>query len=190
MLKKIIAVILAVGIASTAIAGSGGGSVSVFGLEIPEMLAKGINFFLLLFLLHKWVKKPLVNVLNAAAKNSKDTLESAEQALNDAEAKLAEYKANVSGLEQKMAEMQKNSMDAIGKEKEQMIADAKNTADALEKQAKLRIEQNVSQAKLDIREHLVAETIKLAEAQIAEKMDAKAQKALVEDYAKVLTETA
>jgi len=187
MLKKIITVVITAGITSTALASAGGEAGSLLS---GEMLFKGINFLILLFLLHRWVKKPLVNVLNAAARNSKETMGSAAQALKDAEAKLVDYQAKVAGLEQQMAEMQQFALTAIEKEKERMIADAKNSAEALEKQSKLRIEQSVLQAKQDIREHLVAESIKLAETKVIQTVDAKVQKALVADYAKRLTETA
>ncbi len=45
-------------------------------------------------------------------------------------------------------------------------------------------------AKMEVRNYLVDESIKLAEKLIAEKVDSKEQKALISDYAKVIQEIA
>lgn len=185
MLKRITASIILVCISAAAFAASDGG-----GDYLQDFIFKCINFAILLFLLHKFARKPIANMLAAAAKNTKDTMDSAEEKLKEAEAKLADYEKKVANLEKEMAEMQERSMAAIEEEKKRMVKDAGEAAQKIEQQTQVRIEQDVLKAKMEVRHFLVEESIKLAEQLIAEKIDSKEQKALISNYANIIKEIA
>lgn len=195
MLKRITASIILVCISAAAFAASGGGHEDyllsgMMSKEMQDFLFKCINFAILLFILHKFARKPIANMLSAAAKNTKDTMESAEVKLKKAEAKLADYQKKFVNLEKEMASMQERSMAAIEEEKKKMVKDAEEAAKKIEQQTQVRIEQDVLKAKMEVRHFLVEESIKLAEQLIAEKIDSKEQKALISNYVNIIKEIA
>jgi F-type H+-transporting ATPase subunit b len=187
MLKRIIISILFVSVTTIAFASSGGEAGSFFSLT---MGFKVINFLILLFLLNKFARPAIANMLSNAAKGAKERVDEAEAKLKEAEQKLADYQNKMANLKKDMAKMQEDALAAIENEKEQMVADARETAGNIEKQSQARIEQGILKAKMEVRAYLVDESIKLAEKFIAEKVDSKEQKALISDYVKVIQEIA
>jgi F-type H+-transporting ATPase subunit b len=187
MLKRIIISILFVSVTTIAFASSGGEAGSLFSLT---MGFKVINFLILLYLLNKFARPAIANMLSNAAKGAKERVDEAEAKLKEAEHKLADYQNKMANLEKDMAKMQEDALVAIENEKEKMVADAKETAGKIEQQSQARIEQDILKAKMEVRAYLVDESIKLAEKFIAEKVDSKEQKALISDYVKVIQEIA
>ena len=155
-----------------------------------EMLFKLINFLLLLLLLHRFARKPIAKMLSNSAENSKKKIDDAEAELATAKSQLAEYQAKMANLNEELATREKTAHAAIEVEREKLIADTKIQAQKLEQQAQNRIEQDILKAKAEIREFLVHESVQLAEKIISEQIDSKERKALVENYAKYLNETA
>ena len=194
MLKRIIITFFFASVSSLAFAAAGGHEEYLLqgfmSKAMQDFLFKTFNFAILLFLLHKFARPAIANMLSSAAKNAKASMEAAESKLKDAEAKLAGYQQKLAALEKDMAKMQADAIASIEEEKLKMIEDAKVTAEKIEQQTQMRIEQDVLQAKAEVRSYLVDESIKLAEKLIAEKVDSKEQKALISDYAKVIQEIA
>jgi len=163
-----------------------GGHGSLLSLE---MLFKGINFLILLLLLHRFARKPIVGMLSKAATNSRESTDSAKEALEAAKKQLKEYQAKLSNLEQELEERQKTAMEVIEEDKKKIIEDAELHAKKLEEQSKYRIEQDLSKAKAEIREYIANEAVKLAESIISNEIEAKDKKSLVEAYTNSLKET-
>lgn len=187
MLKIIFATAITALISGVALASSGGEAGSLLSWE---MLFKTVNFLILLFLLHRFAKKPLASMLAASAENTKRTLDNAKAELADAKQKLDDYKSKLSNLEKELEERRRTALSAIETEKQQLIKDAETQVKKLEEQTKARIEQEIVKAKLEIRQYLVNESVKLAEETIAKELGSKEQKALLDNYAKFLKATA
>ncbi len=186
MLKTFLITVFLGGISSVAFAaGSGGGS-----LLSLEMLFKAINFVLLVYLLNRFARKPIANMLSASAENTKKATEEAKAELEEAKTKLADYQSKLANLEKELEERRSNALAAIETEKQQLLADAESQVKNLEEQAQARIEQDIIKAKADIREFLVNESVKLAEETISKEIGSKEQKALLDNYAKFLKESA
>ncbi len=196
MYKKIIISILLASFAGIAFASGDGESSSLLGTYLnlsPPMesfLYKVINFVILLFLLHKFARKPIAKMLLSSAENTKNEMDSALAELEDAKKKLAEYQEKTANLEKELEEREKASMAAIEVEKKQLIENAELQSKKLEEQSVARIEQEIQKAKTEIREYMVNESIKMAEKTISNEIGNKEQKALLENYTKFLKETA
>lgn len=186
MLKKILLATLFIGFSGIAFAaGSGGGS-----LLSKEMLFKTINFILLLYLLNRFARKPIANMLFSSAENAKKSTDEAKAELAEAKKALEDYQSKLANLEQELEERRSNAMAAIEAEKQQLLNDAEIQVKKLEEQSQARIEQDLNNAKAEIREFLVGESVKLAEETISKEIGSKEQKALLDNYAKFLKETA
>ena len=187
MFKTIVMTALLSGVSGFALASGGGEGGSLFSLD---MLFKTINFLLLLYLLHRFAKKPLANMLSSSAENTKKSLDETKSELVETKKKLEEYQSKLANLEKDLEERQEKALATIESEKQQMILDAENQVEKLEEQCQARIEQDISKAKEDIRQFLVDESVKIAEATITKEVGSKEQKALLNNYTKYLKETA
>ncbi len=179
--------------ASAASTGGGEGDYlfsSIMGLETRDFLFKCFNFAILLYLLHRFARKPIVSILASVAKKTKETMDSSEIKLNDEKSKLAEYRRKIANIEEEIVEMQEQSSKAIEEEKRKAIAEAEETAKKIERQTQVRIEQDLLQAKMEVRAFLVQESAKLAERLIAEKIDGSEQKKLISAYTDAIKDVA
>ena len=166
---------------------AGNGGASLFS---SEMLFKVINFLLLLLILHRFARNPIAKMLSNSAENTKITVDNANEELANAKSRLSEYEAKIVNLEKELATREQTAIAAIEVEKERLISDAKIQSQKLEEQTQNRIEQDILKAKAEIKEFLVNESAQLAEKIIAEQIGSPERKALVENYAKNLNETA
>ena len=192
MAKRILASIFLLCFAAVAFA-AGSGDVpedyllhSFMGYQTQLFLFKCFNFAILLYLLNRFARKPIANMLSSAAINTKETVDSAEAKRKEAEAKLAETRRKHASLEKEMAEMQKRSLAAIEEERKRMVGEAKETADKMMRQMQARIEQDVLKAKMEVRGYLVEESIRMAEKLIDEKVSSQKQKELIADYTETI----
>ncbi len=187
MFKTFIVATIAAGISSTALASGDGAAGSLLSYE---MLFKAINFLLLVFLLNKFAKKPIAKMLSSSAENTKKTIDDAKAELFEAKQQLEDYQSKLANLETELEERRKSALAVIESEKVQMIQDAEDQVKKLEEQSQARIEQDILKAKNEIRDFLVNESVKLAEETIAKEIGSKERKALLENYAKFIKETA
>ena len=197
MAKKITTVFIILFCAVTAVwaATSSGGNgdhvlSSYMSHQTQDFLFKCFNFALLLYLLHKFARKPIANMLSSIAINTKDTMDSAEAKLKEAETKLAEYRQKIANPEKETVEMQERSLKVIEKEKKKLIDEAKETAQKIERQTQVRIEQDVLKAKMEVRAFLVSESVKMAEKLLAGKTGSREHKQLISNYTHTIREIA
>ncbi len=187
MLKKILITALFVGVSSVALASGSGEAGSLLS---RDMLFKTINFLLLVYLLNRFARKPIANMLSSSAENTKKATEEAKTELQEAKRQLEDYQSKLANLEKELEERRTNALAAIEAEKQQLVLDAENQVKKLEEQSQARIEQEIIGAKAEIREFLVNESVKLAEETISKEIGSKEQKALLKNYAKFLKESA
>jgi F-type H+-transporting ATPase subunit b len=182
MLKQLFTTITITCVSFTVYASAAGNETE--SLFSSNMLFKGINFAILLFLLYRFVRKPIANMLSGSAENTKKAVDEAKEELAKAKSQLVEYEQKTADLEKELVSREAAAMASIESEKEKMIADAKLQAQKLEEQAQNRIDQNILKTKNDIREFLVNESVQLAEKIITEQIGSKEQKTLVDNYVK------
>ncbi len=187
MFKTLVLTALLSGVSSMALAAGGGEAGSLLSWD---MLFKAINFLLLLYLLNRFAKKPIANMLSSSAESIKKTVEESKTELAETKKKLEEYQAKLSNMEKELEERRTTALSSIEAEKQQLITDAELQVKRLEEQTQARIEQDITNAKEEIRQYLLEESVKLAEETIAKEVGGKEQKALLDNYTKFLKETA
>ena len=153
-----------------------------------DMAFKTANFLALLFLLHLFVKKPLVNAFRSSATATHDELTLTQKDVAHKEAKLAEITAEIAGMTDELEKRKAESLETIKDEKAKIIADAKAQAERIEKAIEKRIAQNLMRAKNELREFIAEQASGQAEANLKEKIGAKEKKSLLDEYSKTLTQ--
>lgn len=187
-LRIIATLMVSVGLSSIALAS---GDSSAHGGPLDALFTKTMaykagNFFLLLLILHFFVKKPLTNMLKASATSTKDRLEASKRQVEAKQAELKEFNANLVELEKELESRKTKAVQSIEQEKNRILSDAKAQAEHLEQAANKRIDQNITKAKAEIREFLATEAANHAEGQIQKDLDASKQETLMKSYISTL----
>lgn len=190
MRKAMLTLLLTCVVAGTAFA-AGDGGMGLGNALSPEMrfAAKVVNFLVLLGVLHVFAKKPLANMMSNSAKASKELAEQKGIELEQAKKDLIDFKAEAVANEKALEERHEKSLAAIQDQKVQMIKDAESQATRIKAQAESKIEQEVAQAKDDIRAFLVSESTQMAETALKSAFGKDQQKAAMDDYLKKLEQT-
>jgi len=143
---------------------------------------KFFNFALLVGILVKFVGKPLKNYLAGRQKEVKERLEEANKALKEAQDLKAEYEKRLSNLDKELELFKKATMEEAEKERDRIIADAKEFASKIKAQVIFTYEQEAREVRMKIKEEIANLTIERAEKLISDTMTKEDHRRLVEDF--------
>jgi len=141
-------------------------------------------FVLLVYILVKLAKKPLLDFLDKRTADIEKAIKDADEAAANAKAELAEYEIKMKGFEKDLETMKENSLKAAEAEKAQILEDASRQVDKLKAFAENLIESEVKRAKVQLKKDAVMAAVSAAEARIGTELDADKQKKLLDDYIK------
>ncbi|HIL88769.1 MAG TPA: hypothetical protein EYM25_08700 [Deltaproteobacteria bacterium] len=161
--------------------GEGGGSL--------DFLWKVVNVVVLLYILYRFGRKPVSDVLQASAESAKRSLEEAREAERKVFAQLEEMKQKFQGLEQETAALVEQAKKDAEAEKVRMLEEGRTEVQRMTEHAKLVINQEYRKAEQELKEWVANETIRQAEAKVSEQMNEQQQAQLVQGYLKQLGES-
>ena len=152
------------------------------------LLAQIFNFLLLLAVVSLFAYKPVIRIMEERQQKIADNLENAENTKVEAQKLKAEYERQ---LAQARAESQA-IIDKAGKAAadayEQMMAKAREDQESLFKAAKEQIEREKVNALLEVRGEVVSLSMLLASKVVEKKLDAEADKKLINDFLNEITD--
>ena len=141
-----------------------------------------MNFAVLFVALFLILRKPVSQALNGRIQGIKDQLEDLEIKKKAAEKRLSEYNEKIVLLnkesEQLVAEYIRQGEEA----KARILKEAESMAEKLKEQARKNIEHEFEQAKTTLQAEIVEKALSKAEKVITEKITAKDQDKLVDEY--------
>ncbi|UCD88983.1 MAG: ATP synthase F0 subunit B [Desulfobacterales bacterium] len=172
-----LSVVFCLGVASASSEGEGKakGWVSTDTYRVMNFAVLAIGLFLL-------IRKPASNALDARIKGIKEQLSELEAKKKDAEKNLEEYKKKFSLLEQEAEKLVEDYIRQGNEAKVRILAEAKLAAEKLEEQARRNIEHEFKEAKLKLQEDILEKALIKAEALITDKITAEDQDKLVDEY--------
>ena len=142
------------------------GVIGLFGLDWKLFLAQLVNFAIVLFVLWRWVFKPVVSGMEARTKKIEDSLNTADQVNKDKE---------------EFEQWKNKEMVNARHEATAIISEAKKTAsetkDQILEQAKVEQQQILDQSKIEL-EQQKAKTLEEAKGSIADLVILSAEKLL------------
>lgn len=146
-----------------------------------------INFILFLFVLYIFALPRIKSFFSERSEKIQQALKEAEEAKTLAENKLREYEKRIAFLGKEVEEIRK----AVGMEgeieKERIIASAEKEAETIKWQAKIIAEQELKQAKAELRKEFAKLSLERAEKIIKEKINEADHARLVKDYITQIT---
>ena len=152
------------------------------GINITWLLAQIVNFGLLLFILWRFAYKPVLKMLSDRKQKIQDSLEYAEKVKREAADQQKEF-------DRKLEEARRQAQSAAAaaaqvgeKEREVIVAQAREEARKLIDQAKGQIEYERKQMMSELREEVVRLSLLAAQQVVSQSLDDQAHRRLVSDF--------
>ena len=146
----------------------------VMGAVIPY-----INFALFLFLAVKFFRKRLNNIALKRRGDYEKLFAEAQQAEQAARAIHEELQNKKQNIENEMQQLINSSKSAAAKEKETTINEAKQVAEHIKVEAKRVAAAEVEQARISLRDEIMAEVKKGVTSKFINELNPESQKALI-----------
>ncbi len=147
---------------------------------------KILNFAILVFLLVKFVGKPLKGFLKQRTEMIEKSIKDAKEAKEIAQKALDEVEQRLKLKDKEIAEILAVAKATGEDEKNRLIADADRLKTKILEQAKANIEHEVKMAKEAIKAEAVEEAIKLSEEKIKSRLTKEDQDKILQDSIKLL----
>lgn len=145
-----------------------------------------LNFAILVFLLVKFVGKPLKAFLKQRSETIEKSIKEAQEAKEIARKALAEVEDKLRLKDKEIAEIIALSKASGEEEKKRLIEDAERLKTKILEQAKANIDHEIKMAKEVIKAEAVEEAIKLSEEKIKSRLTKEDQDRILQDSIKLL----
>jgi len=152
------------------------------GINFTWLLAQIVNFGLLLFVLWRFAYQPVLKMLNDRKQKIQESLEYAERVKREAADQQKEFDRKLEEA-RRLAQSAAAAAAQVGeKEREVIVAQAREEARKLIDQAKGQIEYERKQMMSDLREEVVRLSLLAAQQVISQSLDDQAHRRLVSDF--------
>jgi len=141
-----------------------------------------VAFIILVAILVKLLKKPIVNFLTSRREEIQKLLAELESKRLESEKRSAEYKAKLAALEDETKKIVEELVAEGEAERQKIIDSANKQADYIKEQAQLAIQQEIKAAKESLQGEIADLTVAAAEEMLRKKLKAADQDRLVRDF--------
>jgi len=171
--------------AVAAFASEGGGTGEAH-FTYKDWLWPVINFFILIFVLVFFARKPFSEFFKNRTALIEKSLREASEAKEIAQKTLNEVRERLKNTDSEIEQILAAARKSGEKEKEAIIAEGERLKEKILEQAKANIDFELQQAKEKIKSDAALMALELAEKQIKDQLGRKEQEALIGDYIKRL----
>ena len=163
-----------------------GGHEKVGGGISPKQWKKFIwwtvNFLILVAVLYKFAKDPIVNLFRARKEAILNEYEDLMAKKREAERRYAELQEKLKGLEEEAKRLMEVFREQGERERERIIAEAKENAERIKQQAELYIQQEVNKARAELQREVAEMAVKMAEELIRKNITLEDHKRLFNEF--------
>jgi F-type H+-transporting ATPase subunit b len=157
-----------------------------FGVDVPKLLFQVINFLLLLYLLNRFLFKPVLKLLDERESRIKKGLEDAEAAARDRELAQAEREAALDEARKEAQAMIARATKIADDSKAEILAEAKAQAEKVTARATEEITAEKDRAMAELRATVADLALEAASRLVRKEMDTPTQRKMVEDFLAVV----
>ncbi len=155
---------------------------SAFDINLVGLVFQVINFLLLLYLLNRFLFKPLLARMDERTAKIEKGLEDAETAARDRELARAEREAAVSEARKEAAEMLARSNKIAEDTRNEILTDARSEAEKVTQRAREEINAEKEKAMSELRAQVADLALEAAAKLVRSDMNAATQRRLVEEF--------
>jgi F-type H+-transporting ATPase subunit b len=155
---------------------------SAFDINLVGLVFQVINFLLLLYLLNRFLFKPLLARMDERTAKIEKGLEDAETAARDRELARAEREAAVSEARKEAAEMLARSNKIAEDTRNEILTEARSEAEKVTQRAREEINAEKEKAMSELRAQVADLALEAAAKLVRSDMNATTQRRLVEEF--------
>ncbi len=164
-LRNVLVVLgLLVMVASTASAAESGSALRVLGWS-------WFNLIVLLGVLYYFGRKAVPALMVVRRATVKNEIDQANQLLEEAESKFAQWQEKIEQLDQEVGEIRTASLDLAEAEKERILAQARQTAERIREEGKTSIARELENARSELRAEAADLAIEFAREILAQQVN-------------------
>jgi F-type H+-transporting ATPase subunit b len=153
-----------------------------FGVDLPSLLFQIVNFLLLLFLLNRFLFKPVLGRLDERKARIEKGLEDAETAARDRELARAEREAAVAEARKEAQQMIARATKIAEDSRTEIVAEARAQAEKVTERARQEINAEKEKAMAELRATVADLALEAAGRLIRSEMDSPTQRRLVDEF--------
>ena len=159
-------------------------------MELDLMLVIGtfINFFVLLFLLKKFLYKPVLNMLDARSNEVANNLTQAEEAKVEAQKLKDDYAAQIKNAKNEAQDIINRAAQIGEQTKTEIVTEAREEAAKLTEKAQEEIKREKSEALNELRTEVANLAVLAAEKIVGKSIEVKDHEAMVNNFVKEVGE--
>ena len=150
-------------------------------LSPGTILAQMLNFFILVWILHRFAYKPLVGMMNARKEQMANDLASAEQSRLEAEQIKADYAAQIAKARQEAQEIVEKAHHQAKLSTAEEVAAARSQIENEKERARQDIAIERDRAMNSLRNEVVSLSVAMAGKVVAKDMNSETNTKLIED---------
>ena len=150
-------------------------------LTLGTVLAQMLNFFILVWILHRFAYKPLVGMMNARKEQIANDLASAEKSRLDAEQLKADYAAQIAKARQEAQEIVEKAHHQAKVSTAEEVAAARIQIENEKERARQDIAVERDRAMNSLRNEVVSLSVAMAGKVVAKDMNSETNTKLIED---------
>jgi F-type H+-transporting ATPase subunit b len=147
-----------------------------------SMILQVINLLILLFVLQKFLFKPLTQFLAKRAEGIKQSLDEARLAREAAAKAQEEYRAQLAATQREAAALRERAQREVEEERQRLLRASREEAHRLVTEAREVIEQETKRARAQLREDAVNLSVAVAERLLERSITSEDQRRLAEKY--------
>lgn len=161
----------------------------MISINIYEIIMQMVNFLILLYLLNRFLIKPLSEFVESRSAGIKSDIDNAKKNKNDSQALLEEQKQLLNDARQEAKSIREKAEQSSVVERDQILLSAKNESQQMLSQAKKDIDLVVDKAKKDLITDVGTIAVTLAESVLKRTIDHKDKEVLIEDGLKKISQS-
>jgi F-type H+-transporting ATPase subunit b len=156
--------------------------IRLLGLNWNDFLWHLVNFIVLIFLITRFLYKPMVGLLDERQRRIRESLEAADRARAEAEESDRQRELILAETRREIQEMMTQAQQTAAKIQEDARAQATEDARRIVETARREAEAERAQAMADLRREVAGLAVLAAERVIGQSMNDQAHRRLVDDF--------
>ena len=162
--------------------GGGHGEGSLSPAKLKDLFWRVINFIALMIILVKFGAKPIASALGGRQTAVKNELEDLESRRDEAEKQYREFESKLATVEKDIDSIVEKAVAQAEVEKAKILEKAEQAVDDMKRQAELAIQNEIVEARRDLKNDIADQAAVMAEELIVKNLTPEDQVKIIENY--------
>lgn len=150
--------------------------------KLKDLFWRTLNFLVLVFILVKFLAKPITSGLKGRQQRVKEELEELTLRRDEAEQSYKDFEIRLAGMEKEMEIVVQKAIAQAENEKERILAEAERAAQDIRRQAEAAVQAEFEDARRQLRDEIAEQAAVMAEELIVRNLKPADQVAITEQY--------